>query len=115
MIVLRVFHSFRDINLTTFLSGLSYFSAFRVLCLSLSSRLFLRASRRLAVTSSVLGLGPLLRREGYCGRGDDVAWSKGDGLDDTERAEDVDKVRGFGTVRRDEEAYVYGWTEGEDC
>ena len=75
--------------------------------LGLSSRLFLRASRLLAVASSVDGLVPdtvlALSREGYCGRGDNVACSKDDGLEETERVDVDDNVRCFGTVRGDEE------------
>jgi hypothetical protein len=104
---LLVFHSLLDINLTTFRSRLSYFSARRVLLFSLSSRLFRRASRLLAIASSVDGLVPdtvlALNREGYCGRGDNVACSKDDGLEETERVDVDDNVRCFGTVRRDEE------------
>lgn len=46
-----------------------------------------------------------LKREGYCGRGDNVACSKDDGLEETERVDVDDNVRCFGTVRRvDDEA-----------
>lgn len=100
--ILRPLHPFFEIHRTTLLSLVSYSSPLSVLFLSLSSLLFRLASPRFRAASSVFRLTPT--RDGYGGfRAAPIGWSEGDTLEDA----DVDeRVRGLGTVRREEDAYV---------
>lgn len=90
------FHSFFAHHLTTLRRGLSYRSPSKVLFLSLSSRRLRRASRRafVAVASSTPS------RAVWAGEVDLVA-KCGEGVEENEVDE---RVRGRGTVRREEEA-----------
>jgi len=96
--ILRPFHPFFEIHLTTLRNLVSYSSPLSVLLLSRSSLLSRLASRRFNVASS----GPLtLNKEEVCGLGGTKDWDRGEVLDDP----DVDdNVRCLGTVNRDDEA-----------